>query len=47
MRRSSVDGITIGVVLFYLFVVLVNVAWVGALIWALIYVVLHLDQWIN
>lgn len=41
------DGITIAVILFYLFIVLINVAWIGTLIWAIIYVVTHLGGWLS
>ena len=47
MAKRSGDGITIAVILTYLFIFLINIAWVGALIWALIYVVLHLDNWLG
>lgn len=36
MGRRSVDGITVGFVILWLFIILVNVAWIGALIWGLI-----------
>jgi hypothetical protein len=27
------------------FIVLINIAWIGTLIWAIIYVVTHLGEW--
>lgn len=47
MRRNRVDGVTVGVVLFYVFVILINFAWIGTLIWALIYGLTHMDGWLN
>jgi hypothetical protein len=47
MAKSSGDGITLAVIAMYIFIFFINLAWIGALIWALIYVVLHLDNWLG
>lgn len=44
---ANSDGITIAAILMYLFIILINVAWIGTLIWAVIYVVTHIGGWIG
>ena len=41
------DGFGIGIVLMYLFIALINIAWIGTLIWAIIYALTHMDQWLG
>lgn len=47
MSRRNGEGITIAVVAMYALILILNLTWIGALIWALIYVVLHIGEWVS
>lgn len=46
MKKKEDMSIT-AIIALYAVVILFNLAWVGTLIWALIYVVTHLGQWLG
>lgn len=45
--RNHDDWPFIAVVLLWLFIIAINIAWIGTLIWAIIYVVTHIGGWIH
>jgi hypothetical protein len=37
----------LAVIFIWIFIVLINLAWIGTLIWAIIYILTHISGWIH
>lgn len=47
LKKRSSNASFYTVVAIYILAALLNLAWIGTLIWAIIYVVTHLGEWLG